>query len=140
MHPFHLCNVQREDGLSKKAALKLCRRAGTALTGLFLVAMSDSLASKGEKKPEGMEEELLILFNTVRKMYDETLATVIHGPRLLSGKDLIREGNLSPGPLFTEIFDELESARVEGKVVDRKTALAWVKEYLQEKKRRGELG
>jgi poly(A) polymerase len=140
MHPFHLCNVQREDGLSKKAALKLCRRAGTALTGLFLVAMSDSLASKGEKKPEGMEEELLVLFNTVRKMYDETIATVMHGPRLLTGRDLIREGNLTPGPLFSEIMDELESARVEGKIVDRKSALAWVKYYLQYKKRRGELG
>ncbi|MGB3221349.1 MAG: HD domain-containing protein, partial [Desulforhopalus sp.] len=139
MHPFHLCNVQREDGLSKKAALKLCRRAGTALTGLFLVAMSDSLASKGEKKPEGMEEELLVLFNTVRKMYDETLAAVMHGPRLLTGKDLIRECNLTPGPLFSEIMDELESVRAEGIVVDRKTALAWVKQYLHEKKRRGEL-
>jgi poly(A) polymerase len=139
MHPFHLCNVQREDGLSKKAALKLCRRAETALTGLFLLAMSDSLASKGEKKPEKMEEELLVLFNTVRKMYDETIDTVMHGPRLLTGIDLIRECNLSPGPLFSEIMDELETARVEGEVVDRKTALIWLKEYLQEKKRRGEL-
>lgn len=133
MHPFHLCNVQREETISKRAALKLCRRAGNSLTGLFLLAMSDSLASRGEKKPERMEEELVTLFNAVRKIYDENIAPVLDGPRLLSGKDLIEEYNLVPGPFFSEILEELETARVEGKVVDRQTALNWVKEFLQEK-------
>jgi poly(A) polymerase len=140
MHPFHLCNVQREEGISKRAALNLCRRAENALTGLFLLAMSDSLASKGEKKPERMEEELVTLFNTVRKMYDENIAPVFQGPRLVTGKDLIKRWNLAPGPIFREILDELETARVEGKVVDRKTAFAWVSAYLQEKNRQGKLG
>jgi poly(A) polymerase len=137
MHPFHLCNVQREGDLSKRAALKLCRRAENTLTGLFLLAMSDSLASLGEKKPERMEEELVSLFEIVRKMYDENIAPVLHGPRLLTGKDLIKECNLTPGPLFSEIMDELETARVEGDVVDRKTALAWVNEFLQDRNRQG---
>jgi poly(A) polymerase len=87
-----------------------------------------------------MEEELLVLFTTVGKMYDETLAAVLHGPRLLTGKDLIRECKLTPGPLFSEIMDELETARAEGKVVDRKTAIAWVNDYLQEKNSQGHLG
>ena len=134
MHPFHLCNVQREDRISKRAALKLCRRAENALTGLFLLAMSDSLASQGEKKPERMEEELLALFATVRKMYEENIAPVLLGPRLLTGKDLMEKCKLAPGPLFSEILDELETARVEGKVVDRETAFAWVNDYLQEKR------
>ena len=103
MHPFHLCNVQREETISKRAALKLCRRAENSLTGLFLLAMSDSLASRGEKKPEHMEEELVTLFNAVRKIYDENIAPVLHGPRLLTGKDLIEEFKLVPGPFFSEI-------------------------------------
>ena len=97
--------------------------------------MSDSLASQGEKKPERMEEELVALFTTVQKIYDENIAPVLHGPRLLSGKDLIEECNLTLGPLFSEILNELETARVEGKVVDRKTALAWVNEFLQDRNR-----
>ncbi len=135
MHPFHLCNVQREEPISKRAALKLCRRAENNLTGLFLLAMSDSLASLGEKKPERMEEELLTLYTTVQKIYDENIAPVLHGPRLVSGKDLIDECKLTPGPLFSEILSELEAARVEGKVVDRSTALQWVKEFLQDRNR-----
>ena len=132
MHPFHLCNVQREEPITKRAALKLCHRAGNSLAGLFLLAMSDSLASRGEKKPERMEEELVALFATVQTIYDENIAPVLHGPRLLSGKDLIEEFKLVPGPLFAEILSELEAARVEGKIVDRGTALDWVNEFLQQ--------
>ncbi len=136
MHPFHLCNVQRDGDISKKAILKLCRRAKNHLMGLFMLAMSDSLASRGEKKPERMEEELLILFAAVRKMYDETIAAVLHGPRLLTGKDLMKECHLAPGPLFSEILEELETARIEGEVHDRKTAISWVNEFLQQRNNR----
>ena len=132
MHPFHLCNVQRQEPLSKRAALNLCHRAEQSLIGLFLLAMSDSLASRGEKKPERMEEELVTLFTTVRKIYEEDIAPVLHGPRLVSGRDLIEHFNLAPGPLFSKILSELEAARVEGKVVDKPTALAWIQDYVQE--------
>jgi poly(A) polymerase len=50
MHPFHLCNVQRSEELSPRAALKLSQRAGEKLAGLFLLAMADSLASEGREK------------------------------------------------------------------------------------------
>lgn len=131
MHPFHLCNVARGDRLTRRAALNLCRRAGEDLPGLFMLAMADSLASSGEKKPERMEEELIVLFDTVRKIYNDHIEPVLRGPRLLTGKDLIKEFALEPGPLFTTILEELETVRVEGTVTDRQTALAWVAAYLQ---------
>jgi hypothetical protein len=37
-------------------------------------------------------------------------------------------------------MDELETARAEGKVVDRKSAIVWVNEYLQEKNSQEHLG
>lgn len=134
MHPFHLCNIQRKEKISARAALKLCRRAGGDLPGLFLLAMSDSLASKGAQKPERMEEELNELFRTVQQIYEDHIEPVLHGPRLLTGKDLIEKFVLDPGPIFTEILAGLEIAQVEGKVVDHKTACNWVKEFLQEKR------
>lgn len=135
MHPFHLCNIRREEEISARAALKLCRRAGGDLPGLFLLAMSDSLASKGVQKPERMEEELRQLYGTVQKIYRNNLEPVLHGPRLFSGTDLIEEFDLDPGPIFTEILSGLEIAQVEGRVVDRRTACDWVKEFLLEKRR-----
>ncbi len=134
MHPFHLCNVQRKKQISKRAALKLCRRAKDDLVGLFMLAMSDSLASRGEKKPEMMEAELVQLFDSVMTMYDENIQPVIQGARILTGKDLIDDFGLSPGPLFSVLLDELEAARVEGDVIDRESALTWVRTYLQKEK------
>ena len=131
MHPFHLCNVAREGKITRRAALNLCRRAGSDLPGLFLLAMADSMASRGEKKPERMEEELAELFDFVQMMYDDHIEPVLFGPRLLTGKDLIKEFALAPGPLFTTLLGELEVARVEGKVTDRQTALVFVATYLQ---------
>ncbi len=132
MHPFHLCNVQREGPVSKRAALKLCHRAGDDLLGLFLLAMSDSLAGSGEMKPEGMEEELETLLHTVLQMYKEIIEPVLSSPRLLTGGDLIAKCGLVPGPLFSVVLDELEIAQVEGTVVDRESALSWVKKFLEE--------
>lgn len=137
MHPFHLCNVQRKESLSPKAALKLTRRAGENLPGLFLLAMSDSLASEGEMKPEYMEDELARLFAAVQKMYRENIEKVVKGPKLITGNDLMSEFNLSPGPIFSRILDALDIARVEGEIVDRETALSWVRHYLEQPENRG---
>lgn len=132
MHPFHLCNVQRRGRVSRRAALKLCRRAGNDLAGLFLLAMSDSLAGSGEMKPVGMEEELGTLLKNILIIYHKDIRPVLTGPRLLTGRDLIKEFALTPGPFFSVVLSELEVARVEGKVYDRESALAWVDLFLKE--------
>jgi len=131
MHPFHLCNVRRKEGLSKKACLKLCRRAGEDLIGLFFLAMADSLAGKGEMKPEAMEEELDCLLCEVLKIYNKDIAPALSGPRFVTGNDLIHEFALQPGPYFSFILDQLQEAQVEGEVKSRDEALAWVRNALQ---------
>lgn len=132
MHPFHLCNVIRGGGdLSSRAALKLYRRAGDNLPGLFLLAMSDSLASKGKLKPPEMEREIRQLYDRIIQIRDLRVKPVLSTKPLLNGRDLITEFDLRPGPIFSEILEELEVARVEGKVIDRSTAFAWVTRYLQ---------
>lgn len=130
MHPFHLCNVRRQEPLSRRAALKLCRRAGEQLSGLFLLAMADSLASQGELKPVDMEGELVALFSEVAAINRQYIQPALTGPRLLTGRDLIVEAKLTPGPIFAEILDELAAVQVEGLVGNRQEALTWLAEYL----------
>jgi poly(A) polymerase len=131
MHPFHLCNVQRGGRVSNKAVMKLCRRAGEDLVGLFLLAMADSLASRGRLKPERMEAELVELFGRVVQVYLELVQPVLSGPRLVTGSDLMREFRLNPGPFIGELLEGIDDARVEGKVQDREQALGWAKEYME---------
>lgn len=129
MHPFHLCNVRREQGLSIRAAMKLCRRAGENLPGLFLLAMSDSLASRGELKPEKMEDELVELYREVAAIDAEHIRPALCGPPLLGGRDLIDHCGLEPGPIFSIILKELQALQIEGEVTTREEALAWVNGY-----------
>jgi len=136
MHPFHLCNVMRKQKLSKRSCLKICKRAGDDLAGLFILAMADSLAGKGEQKPEGMENELAGLLTYVLKVYDEDIHPALSGPKLLTGHDLIERFHLTPGPLFSTILDELEVARIEGNVGSRGEAMDWVRDYLRENRLR----
>ena len=131
MHPFHLCNVRRQAPLSRKACLNLVRRAGDDLPGLFLLAMADSLAGQGADRPPELEAELAQLLSQVRAVNELALQPVLNGPRLLTGRDLVAEFSLSPGPIFAQILTHLELARIEGQVEDRSQALDWVRSYLQ---------
>lgn len=49
-------------------------------------------------------------------------------PRLLTGDDLIELG-YAPGPLFRSILEQVEDAQLEGALVDKAAALAWVREH-----------
>lgn len=130
MQPFHLCNVRREQPLSRKACLNLSKKAGDDLIALFLLAMSDSLAGQGEKKPPAMEAELAGLLGEVLTIYEQYIQPALKGPRLLSGRDLITSFSLTPGPLFARILDALEVAQVEGEVASEEDARRWVQQYL----------
>lgn len=47
-------------------------------------------------------------------------------PRLLTGRDLIKEGHV-PGPVFREILTEVEERQIEGEITGRDAALAYVR-------------
>lgn len=134
MHPFHLSNVRRQGPLSLKALLKIYRKAGEDLAGLLVVAMADSLAGQGEKKPENMEKELAELFGEIQQLCKAHIEPVLYGEKLLTGHDLIELFKLEPGPRFKQIFSALEVARVEGRVKSRDEALDWLHQYLEEGK------
>lgn len=132
MWPFHLSNARLRTGITRKACLRLVKAVGDDLAGLFLLAMADSLAGQGPGKPQGMGENLAALLREVHGVYVEHIQPVFTSPPLITGHDLIARFALEPGPVFKEILDGLVAAQVEGRVVDREQALAWVEMYLKD--------
>jgi poly(A) polymerase len=124
MRPFFLANNQRQGSLTLKACLRLVKSIGRHLPGLFLLAMADALAGKGESSPEEMELEVSGLFNRLARIDQEHVAPVRSAPPLITGKDLIHELNLSPGPAFRTILDQVEEAQMEHTISSRDQALA----------------
>ncbi len=129
MYPFHLSNAMQNTGITPRACLRLVKAAGDDLPGLFLLAMADSLASQGPLRPPTMEENLADLYDRVDKVYRESIQPVLSGPPLLNGHDL-KEMGLEPGPIFGQIMDGIEQARVAGEIEDREEAMVWVRGFL----------
>jgi poly(A) polymerase len=132
MWPFHLSNIARKGEVSSKAILKMVKTIGDDLPGLFALAMADSLAGQGPDRPENIEMELVDLFLKVDEVVRNQIQPVMMGPKLIRGQDLI-DLNLTPGPVFREILDEIEQAQVSGEVNDRKQALGLLKQIISER-------
>ncbi|MGH8006392.1 MAG: CCA tRNA nucleotidyltransferase [Candidatus Binatia bacterium] len=102
MRPATLKRFLREEGIEE----------------LLELARIDALASSGDLRP----------YEFCRRQLAELGPEQIAPPRLLSGDDLIEMG-LEPGPRFKEILDTVEEAQLEGRLLTREDALAWVKEH-----------
>ncbi|MDP2992320.1 MAG: HD domain-containing protein, partial [Deltaproteobacteria bacterium] len=134
MRPFHLVNVLRSGEVTPRAMGRLIREAGDELTGLFVLAMADSLAGIGPTKPDDCEALLVQLFETTITFYKEKVKPLLTCPRLITGHDLINIFHLEPGPFFKVLMEEMEDAQVEGRVSTRGEALDWVTARLKEDK------
>ncbi len=124
MRLFHLLNVGRTGEISTKACIRLIKTVGPELLGLFLLAMADARAGKGELQPQDIETELGDLLARVLSVQKEKVQPVLEAPRLLTGNDLIKELGLTPGPLFKKILQKVQDAQMEQQITTREQALA----------------
>lgn len=131
MRPFFLSNEQRKGELSVKACLRLLRTVGPALPGLFLVSMADAIAGQGENRPAEIEQEVAALFHHLEHIRKEYMEPVISRPPLLSGKDLIDELKLEPGPIFSEILGLIEEEHMANNISSREEALDLARNHIK---------
>lgn len=132
MRPFFLSNVRRDGNLSLKACLKLLKVVQAELPGLFLLSMADSLAGKGVSSPDEMEREIADLFDHLEEIRENRMEPVRSMPPLLTGKDLIEELELAPGPLFRKILEYIEEEHMAGTISSRGEGLALARKFIKE--------
>jgi poly(A) polymerase len=102
MRPATLKRFLREEGIEE----------------LLELARIDALSSSGNLRP----------YEFCHRQLAELGPEQITPPRLLSGHDLIALG-LPPGPRFKEILAAVEDAQLDGRLLTREDALAWVRHY-----------
>ncbi len=125
MRPCHLLREREEDRITLRAKRNLIK-AHPNLFELWVVALADSLASKGPDKEPDYEEKLNAFFKELFKLKKE-LERVEKRERLITGKDLIALG-FTPGPIFKEILEDVEIKTVEGFLKSKEDALNYVLE------------
>ena len=132
MRPVHLLNEKEAGRLTLRAKRNLIRDV-PCLEGLFVVAMADSLASKGPDKEPDYEERLKAFFGDLFELKKE-LEEKKKRPRLITGHDLINLG-FKPGPLFKKILEDVEVESLAGKIRSRDEAIKFVLSKYGEKRK-----
>ncbi len=126
MGPLFLVEEDRRGRLTRRAMIRFVREMGGDLSGLFLLALADSLAAQGSEKPEKFEDRLKDLWQRALILRNEWIHPLGETPPLINGKDLIELG-LTPGPIYSTILTLIREARLEGEISTRDEAFEWIK-------------
>jgi len=106
--------------------------------GLVLVALADSLASRGPAKHAGYDGALATVCDQMLRRYVDYTTARAARP-LLTGSDLISAG-FQPGPLFSVLIEAVEHARADGTIQSRQQALDLARQIAEDGTRTEDAG
>jgi poly(A) polymerase len=128
---FALATLEAQGHLTLRSVHGWCIDVGDNILGIFLLAIGHALAEGQGDTSETNAVALGQLAVRVWEIYRSRILPVITGPRLVTGRDLQQLFNLTPGPRFKTLLDELEVAQVEGRIRTRAEALQWLEAQLR---------
>jgi poly(A) polymerase len=127
--PRHLYQLDQKGALTPNAMTRLFMACGEDTPYLLLHAGADMF---GKGVAAGDQISFTHFLGTLYKRYVSNYLVKKTAPSLLTGQDLITVFGLAPSPLFKEILQRIEEARLSEDRMDRKTALALVERFLRE--------
>jgi len=116
--------------LTRRAVCRFWRDTGEAGIDICLLALADYLATYGVMLDSQQWTHYLELVRDLLQSYLRRRETDVAPPPLLTGRDLIQELQLRPGPLVGELIERLTEAQVMGEITSREEALAFARRFL----------
>ncbi len=123
MRPLHMS----KQGITSHAMYRYCRDMGPHLPASLVIALADAFATR--EKPESIATDIEGVVMKVAGYYYGEFLREEEAP-LLSGRDLIDELRLKPGPMFSMLLEDVREKRAEGVINTRDEALEYVKKML----------
>lgn len=108
-------------GLSCQQQYTLFKVSGSGFVGVALLGLARGLATD--------------LIQELMQRYLDPEDPVAHPHPLLSGRDLIRDLQLRPGPQIGELLEAIQLAQAQGQVSNRDQALAWANVWISSRPR-----
>ena len=128
--------LTRNNTVTQKASLKFFRDVADNTPDLLVLSMADWHSYK--KLKIFSQKELKAQERSVRKLvkYYYEIKNAKPLPKLVDGNVLMKEFKLKPGPWLGELIETVLAAQQEGKVCDKKGALALVSANLKAVKKK----
>lgn len=115
-----------------RAVFRYFRDLGDAAIDTLYLSLADYLAAKG---PEYSLEDWGVHARMVAYLLDAGSKPRVadRRDRLVTGRDLIEQFQLEPGPIFGEILDRIDEARGAGEISSREEGLALAARLLEDR-------
>jgi poly(A) polymerase len=120
MRPLHMT----KERITRHAMYRYVRDMDEHLPASLIIALADAFATRA--KPESVSTDVEGVALQLSEYYYGEFLTQKEAP-LLKGRDLISEFRLKPGPVFSELLNEVREKRAEGKLSTREEALEYVR-------------
>ncbi|MBI1991894.1 MAG: CCA tRNA nucleotidyltransferase [Candidatus Omnitrophica bacterium] len=126
--------LSREPQLTRRAVYRFFKDLGDDGPGCLLTWWADRMAARGAKSRLDQIAQQRERLEELLNAYFFTAEEVVKPPRLLDGRQLMRQFKLSPGPLVGTLLAAIEEAQAEGRIRTRDEALALARAQLEQRK------
>lgn len=130
IHQFATRLAQEKQSPSRKAIYRFFRDANGAGVDLILLALADLRGTYANHLTVDTWTTYLDIARILLENYWEKPEEVISPPRLLDGRDLMREFNLKPGRIIGQLLESVRENQASGKIQTREQAFEFAREEL----------
>ena len=121
--------VMASPEVNDKVMMRYIRKMNENSIDNILLAQADRLSARGEAVSDEIVENNITNLNRLMKFYLDVRDTLEPLPKLLDGKEVMQILDISPSPKLGEIIEALHEAQVSGDVLDKNTAIKFVKDF-----------
>jgi putative nucleotidyltransferase with HDIG domain len=121
LRPPHLA---RADRVTRRAIYRYFKDTGDAGVEIVLLSLADHLATWGPNLREKRWARRLEVAELLLSHYFDRREETVAPPPLISGRDLLEDLALSPGPEIGRLLEAVREAQAAGEITTREEALA----------------
>ncbi|MBU0599288.1 HD domain-containing protein [bacterium] len=127
-HHMQIGYLSNSKELSHKALWRFYKRVNHNLINTVLLSLADKKETHSQRYKVNFETHLKLASLLIHKYL--TKDKVFNPPSLVTGDDLIQSFNLTPGPVFKVLLNEVKKTYLEGTIKNKREALEYLERYL----------
>lgn len=130
MRPHFL--VKANGPISQRAIYRFFQATGSAGVDICLLSLADRLATSGPSLPQEDWTRQIEIVRTLLEAYWEHPEQSVSPDPVITGKDLLAQFDLDPGPQIGSLLEQVREAQASGEIRTRQDALDFIRQVLAE--------